>query len=437
MNSDIKRGYELDLPANENFIKAIGVGGGGGNAVKNMFTLGISGVDFIICNTDRQAFKDSPIPTKIILGANLTEGRGAGGNPEVGKNAAIESKDEIKEILSDGTKMVFIAAGMGGGTGTGAAPEIAEIAKGLGILTVAIVTMPFGFEGPGKKKRAEEGVENLKKHCDTVLIILNNKIQELFSDLTIFTAFQKADQVQTIAAKSIAEIITVPGYVNVDFEDVKTVMKDAGTAVMGSGESHGENRALNAVKDAISSPLLKHEKILGSKKVLLSIVFGDSKDFELGMDELRIITDYVREKIGEDAEMIFGYGSQSDLNDRLRVTIIVTGFSDQLPEDNIAFIPDTKKQTSDEKKESMFDEKDKSSKDQMESSSILNEINKSSEKQNKILQNMSDYNFSDNYLKFNCSSISSEFINIPAYERSNKKLNFDISPDSKKILFVS
>lgn len=318
--------YEFDLPKQNNFIKVIGVGGGGGNAAKNMYLLGIVGVDFIVCNTDVQALENSPIQKKLALGQNLTSGLGAGANPEVGRNAALESKDDIKNILSDGTKMVFITAGMGGGTGTGAAPVIAEVASKLNILTVAIVTMPFSFEGKKKLEQAQQGIQALREHCDTVLVILNDRIKDILGNLTIGTAFAKADEVQTTAAKSIAEIITVPGYVNVDFEDVKTVMKNAGTAVMGSGIAEGENRAIEAVKMALSSPLLEYKDVHGAKKILLSIVFG--KEAELSMEELTVITDYIREQVGEDAEMIFGYGADDNLKEALRVTIIATGFED-------------------------------------------------------------------------------------------------------------
>lgn len=318
--------YEFDLPKQQNFIKVIGVGGGGGNAAKNMYRLGIAGVDFVICNTDVQALEDSPIPKKLALGRDLTGGLGAGANPEVGKNAALESKEDIKAMLSDGTKMVFITAGMGGGTGTGAAPIIAEVASKLNILTVGIVTLPFSFEGKKKLEQAQVGIKALREHCDTVLVILNDRIKDLLGDLTISNAFAKADEVQTTAAKSIAEIITVPGYVNVDFEDVKTVMKNAGTAVMGSAQAEGSDRAIKAAKLALSSPLLEYKDIHGAKKILLSIVFG--KEAELSMEELTIITDYIREQVGEDAEMIFGYGLDANAKESLGITVIASGFID-------------------------------------------------------------------------------------------------------------
>src|SRR5690554_3865815 len=242
-------------------IKVIGVDGGGGNAVNHMYSQGIKGVDFLICNTDQQALDQSPIPNKIQLGSSLTEGRGAGSKPEVGKNAAIESVDELKELLENNTKMVFITAGMGGGTGTGAAPIIAKTAREMGILTVGIVTIPFSFEGRRRKQQAEEGLEQLRQNVDTLLIINNDKLRMMHGNLKMGEAFSKADDILTVAAKGIAEIITVAGYINVDFEDVKTVMKDGGTAIMGSATAEGENRAIEAVTRAISSPLLNDNEI--------------------------------------------------------------------------------------------------------------------------------------------------------------------------------
>ncbi len=323
-----KGAYRFDLPRHHNsIIKVIGVGGGGGNAVNNMYKRGIKDVAFVVCNTDAQALTSSPIQNKLQIGIDLTLGLGAGANPEVGKNAAIESKADIKALLNDGTKMVFITAGMGGGTGTGAAPVIASISRKLGILTVGIVTLPFSFEGKKKLQQAQEGIKELRQHCDTVLVILNDRLRAIFGNLSIGNAFAQADSVLTTAAKSIAEIITVPGYVNVDFEDVKTVMKNAGAAVMGSGQAEGEERALKAAEAALASPLLDYKDIHGAKKILLSIVSG--QEAELQMDELTIITDYIQEQIGVDAEMIFGHGSESQLKESLRVTVIATGFEEK------------------------------------------------------------------------------------------------------------
>lgn len=317
--------YQFDLPTHQkSIIKVIGVGGGGSNAVNHMFNLGIKDVEFVVCNTDSQALESSPVPNKLQLGMNLTGGLGAGANPERGRNAAIESKEEIRELLSEDTKMVFITAGMGGGTGTGAAPVIAQVAKDLDILTVGIVTAPFAFEGKKKNAQANEGIAALRETCDTVLVILNDKLREIFGNLPIREAFGQADNVLTTAAKGIAEIITVPGYVNVDFEDVKTVMKGAGAAVMGSAQTHGENRAIRAAEEALNSPLLNNRNIHGAEKILLSIISGE--EAELQMDELAEITDYMTEFSGEDAEVIFGHGVDPDLGVNIRVTVIATGF---------------------------------------------------------------------------------------------------------------
>lgn len=321
--------YKFELPTHhKSIIKVIGVGGGGSNAVNHMFNQGIKDVEFIICNTDAQALKTSPIPNRLQLGANLTQGLGAGANPEKGKNAALESREEIRELLSQNTKMVFITAGMGGGTGTGAAPVIARVARELDILTVGIVTAPFAFEGKKKNQQAEQGIRELRENCDTVLVILNDKLREIYGNLSISTAFGQADNVLTTAAKGIAEIITVPGYVNVDFEDVKTVMKNSGAAVMGSASTEGENRARRAAEEALASPLLDNRNILGAQKILLSIVSGEQA--ELQMDELTEITEYIQEKAGDDAEVIFGHGVDAALGNKIRVTVIATGFEKHL-----------------------------------------------------------------------------------------------------------
>jgi cell division protein FtsZ len=317
--------YKFEIPSHhKSIIKVIGVGGGGSNAVNHMYNQGIKDVEFVVCNTDAQALKNSPVPYRLQLGSNLTEGLGAGANPEKGKNAALESKEDIRELLSDSTKMVFITAGMGGGTGTGAAPVIAKVAKELDILTVGIVTAPFSFEGKRKITQAEQGINELKQYCDTVLVISNDKLREIYGNLPVSRAFAEADNILTTAAKGIAEIITVPGYVNVDFEDVKTVMKDSGAAVMGSAQTEGEQRAFRAAEEAISSPLLNNKNILGAQKILLSIISGDAA--ELQMDELSEITEYIQEKAGDNAEVIFGHGIDPALGESIRVTVIATGF---------------------------------------------------------------------------------------------------------------
>jgi cell division protein FtsZ len=317
--------FEFDLPAHhKSIIKVIGVGGGGSNAVNHMYNQGIKGVEFVICNTDLQALQSSPVPSKLQIGTTLTEGLGAGANPEVGRDAALENKEEIRNLLSENTKMVFITAGMGGGTGTGAAPIIARVAKDLNILTVGIVTQPFQFEGKKKGFIAESGIAELKENCDTVLVIVNDKLREIYGNLPVTKAFAEADNVLTTAAKGIAEIITVSGYVNVDFEDVKTVMKDSGAAVMGSATISGEQRALKAAEISISSPLLNNTDILGAKKILLSITSGEQA--ELQMDELSEITDFIQERAGDEAEVIFGHGVDPNLGEAINVTVIATGF---------------------------------------------------------------------------------------------------------------
>lgn len=317
--------YHFDLPSHhKSIIKVVGVGGGGSNAVNHMHSLGIRDVEFVVCNTDHQALESSSVPIKLQIGTNLTGGLGAGANPERGRNAAIESKEEIRELLSQDTKMVFITAGMGGGTGTGAAPVIAQVSKELDILTVGIVTAPFAFEGKKKMKAAEEGIKELKRYCDTVIVIMNDKLREIYGNLSISDAFAEADNVLTTAAKGIAEIITVPGYVNVDFEDVKTVMKDAGPAVMGSAKTIGDSRARRAAEEALNSPLLNQQNIFGAQKILLSIISGE--EAELQMDELTEITDYIQEYAGDEAEVIFGHGVDPTLGENIRVTVIATGF---------------------------------------------------------------------------------------------------------------
>lgn len=328
---------EFDLPRDTNsIIKVIGVGGGGSNAVNHMYGLGIVGVDFIVCNTDRQALDISPVPYKIQLGPSLTEGRGAGAIPEIGMNAAIENIEEIRNLLGQGTKMVFVTAGMGGGTGTGAAPVIAQVAKELGILTVGIVTIPFSFEGRKRRQQAEEGLEKLRQSVDTMLVINNERLREISGNLSIGSAFAMADGVLSTAAKGIAEVISVTGAINVDFNDVNTVMKNSGVAIMGSASAEGENRAMEAVQEALSSPLLNDNDISGAQYVLLNITYGDK---EVLMDEITTITDYIQDEAGSTADVIWGHGYDPMLGDKLSVTLIATGFSsnpmtgaDKLPE---------------------------------------------------------------------------------------------------------
>jgi len=311
------------LKEKSSIIKVIGVGGGGGNAVNHMYRSGITGVDFIICNTDAQALELSPIPNKVQLGASLTEGMGAGSIPEVGKNSAIENIDDIKQMLGINTKMLFITAGMGGGTGTGASPIIAKAAREMDILTVGIITTPFSFEGKRRKMQADAGLEELKKYVDSFLVISNDRLRQIFGNLTMSSAFAQADDILTTAAKGIAEIITLPGYINVDFKDVRTVMKDSGVSIMGSSTAEGENRALKAVEGALSSPLLKDNEIEGARYILLNISSGLK---EVTMDEVSIITDYIQEEAGLAADLIWGNCVDDNLGEQLSVTIIATGF---------------------------------------------------------------------------------------------------------------
>lgn len=304
-------------------IKVIGVGGGGGNAVANMFTNGIQGVDFAVCNTDHQALLNSPVEMTIQLGPHLTEGRGAGSKPEVGRQACLESVDQIKEFLNDGTKMVFVTAGMGGGTGTGAAPIVAKTAKDLGILTVAIVTLPFKFEGMRRQRFAIEGLEELKQHVDAYLVISNDRLFKMHGNLGLSDAFAEADHILTTAAKGIAEIITVWGQINVDFEDVNTVMRGSGVAIMGNALAEGEDRARRAITDAMNSPLLEDNDIRGAQHILLNITSGRH---EVTGQEMMEITEFVQEEAGYGTNLIWGSCRDESLGDALSVTLIATGF---------------------------------------------------------------------------------------------------------------
>ena len=315
---------KFDLPKElASIIKVIGVGGGGSNAVNHMHAQGIKGVDFIICNTDRQALDVSSVPVKLQLGIGLTEGLGAGSIPERGNQAAQENIDEIKALLSSRTKMVFITAGMGGGTGTGAAPVIAQIAREMGILTVGIVTSPFQWEGRKRKNQAIAGIEEMRNAVDTLLVINNDRLRDLYGDLSLDNAFEHADNVLSTAARGIAEIIHKIGKVNVDFEDVRTVMTRSGVAIMGMAEAEGEDRSLRAAHEALSSPLLNDSNIEGAKYVLLNVTHGDRA---LSMDEMTEITDHIQEAAGSTADVIWGYGKDDSLGDKVRITVIATGF---------------------------------------------------------------------------------------------------------------
>lgn len=318
-------GISFDLPKNQsNVIKVIGVGGGGSNAINHMFRQGIVGVDFVICNTDAQALQNSPVPNKIQLGLNLTEGLGAGANPDVGYQSAIESVNDIEKMLNTNTKMVFITAGMGGGTGTGAAPVIAQMAKERDILTVGIVTIPFQFEGKNRTDQALIGLERLRKHVDSLIVINNNKLREVYGNLGFKAGFSKADEVLATAAKGIAEVITHHYTQNIDLKDAKTVLSNSGTAIMGSAKASGDTRAKDAIVSALDSPLLNDNKISGAKNVLLLIVFGSS---EITIDEIGEINDYIQSEAGFSANIIMGVGEDETLEDAIAVTVIATGFN--------------------------------------------------------------------------------------------------------------
>ena len=318
---------DFNLPKNQSsVIKVIGVGGGGGNAINYMFENGIKGVDFAICNTDTQALEASPIPVKIQLGENLTNGLGAGSNPEIGKKAAIESIDRINELLDSNTNMLFITAGMGGGTGTGAAPVIAKAAKDKGILTVGVVTMPFKTEGGRRKEHAKKGLEELRESVDTLLVINNERLIKVYGDLKLTQAFSKANEVLNTATKGIAEVITQYLSINIDLSDARLVLENSGTAIMGQAEAEGDNRAVEAVKKAVDSPLLNDNNIEGSQHVLLKIVTGDAEEDEISMNELKIINDTIQNEAGKDVNIIVGAGTDSELGKKISITVIATGF---------------------------------------------------------------------------------------------------------------
>ncbi|WP_234109421.1 cell division protein FtsZ [Chryseobacterium sp. R2A-55] len=325
MENTTNTGFQFDLPkGNSSIIKVIGVGGGGNNALKHMYERGIHGVDFVICNTDAQTLDNNPVSNKVQLGMSTTEGLGAGADPEVGEKAAIESIEEIKTAMGQNTKMVFITAGMGGGTGTGAAPVIAKTAKDMGILTVGIVTVPFSFEGKRRLEQAELGLEKLRNNVDSLIVINNDKLRQQFGNLGFKSGFSKADEVLTNAAKGMAEVITGYFDVNIDFRDAKTVLQNSGTALMSTGIASGENKAEDAVRKALDSPLLNDNKITGAKNVLLLIRSGSE---EVTMDEIGVIMDHIQKEAGHTAEIIFGVGSDEELGDSVSVLVIATGFA--------------------------------------------------------------------------------------------------------------
>lgn len=331
------QGFSFDLPkGNSSIIKVIGVGGGGNNALKHMYEKGIHGVDFVICNTDAQTLDNNPVANKVQLGTTITEGLGAGADPEVGEKSAIESIEDIKAAMGQNTKMVFITAGMGGGTGTGAAPVIAKVAKDMGILTVGIVTVPFSFEGKRRLEQAENGLDKLRNNVDSLIVINNDKLRQQFGNLGFKQGFSKADEVLTNAAKGMAEVITGYFDVNIDFRDAKSVLQNSGTALMSTGVASGENKAEEAVKKALDSPLLNDNKITGAKNVLLLIRSGVE---EVTMDEIGVIMDHIQKEAGNTADIIFGVGSDEELGDSVSVLVIATGFSN----DNKKFSGPTEK----------------------------------------------------------------------------------------------
>ncbi len=331
---------ELDsIQEEESIIKVIGVGGGGSNAVNHMFNQGIKGVNFMVCNTDGQALLNSPVPVKVQLGLDLTDKLGAGNEPEKGELSALENLDDVERLIGPKTKMIFLTAGMGGGTGTGAVPVIAKLAKEMDILTVAIVTLPFKFEGDKRRNQAIEGIRKLKDYTDALLIIHNDRLKEIYGDQKLSVAFANADNILAMAAKGIAEIITVHGYVNVDFSDVETVMKGSGVAIMGTGVAEGEDRASEAIKKALISPLLNNNNLKGARNILLNITSGKQ---EVLMDEITEIMDFIRRGTGNQADIIWGNGYDETLEDSLSVTIVATGLNAEAGIGDLAPEPEAK-----------------------------------------------------------------------------------------------
>lgn len=349
-NKDIREegGIQFNVKTDSSsIIKVVGVGGGGGNAVNHMYKQGIHDVTFVVCNTDKKALSDSPVPTRLQLGPGL----GAGNRPERGRQAALENIDEIRKMLDDGTRMVFVTAGMGGGTGTGAAPVIAQCAKDMGILTVGIVTIPFLFEGNKKIDQALDGVEEISKHVDALLVINNERLREIYPELSLLNAFAKADDTLSIAAKSIAEIITVHGIINLDFQDVTTVLKDGGVAIMSTGYGEGENRVKHAIEEALHSPLLNNDDIFNSKKVLLSITFCAKDQDQLTMEEMNEINDFMT-KFGPDVETKWGVATDDTLEKKVKITVLATGFGlENIPGMDNVIARKTQSKEEEEKKE--------------------------------------------------------------------------------------
>lgn len=425
MKTEIDSNFRFDLPKNKsNVMKVIGVGGGGSNAVNYMFKQGIKGVDFIVCNTDSQALEESPVPNKIQLGVNLTEGLGAGANPEIGKLAALESYEELKNLLETQTKMLFITAGMGGGTGTGAAPIIAEMAKEFDILTVGIVTIPFNFEGKTRELQAIKGLEKLKKSVDSLIVINNNKLREVYGNLGFKEGFSKADEVLAKAAKGVAQVITHHYTQNIDLKDAKTVLSKSGTAIMGSSSASGTNRANEAVMKALDSPLLNDNKIQGSKNVLLLIISGSD---EITIDEIGEINEYIQNETGNTANIIMGVGEDLDLGNNISVTIIATGFGDD--RQNMLVNSETKKVIYKldqdhpfEKEIKTITKKDESSND-LPKNEIIDEVEFQQKKiENEINEILRNIDITYEVVAFNYDEIDINQIEVNEYEILDSKI---------------
>ena len=432
MNREPK--FVVDLPKDRSsIIKVIGVGGGGSNAVNHMFRQGIAGVDFFVCNTDSQALELSPVPNKIALGSHLTEGLGAGSEPEIGKRAALESIEDIIDRLGVNTKMLFVTAGLGGGTGTGAAPVVAKTAKELGILTVAIVTTPFAFEGKKRIEQATQGLEEIRSCVDAILIISNDKLKDMYGNLSLSNALMIADNVLTIAENGIAEIITLKGIMNVDFADVKTAMTDSGVAIMGNGISEGEDRAINAAKQALESPLLDENQIRGAKNILLNITYGSE---EILMEEAAKINEFFQEQAGRTANLKWGYCKDENLGNKLSVTIIATGFESRentLREETQKVVGtlEIEREEAPEQRKDLFDgaETDPQAKENVVEPQAMTEEELESERIRRIKERMQQLrNLSNTY---NAPNGVDELHDEPAYQRRKVDMD-DVKPSSEE-----
>ena len=453
-NQDLNN-LSFDLPKNQsNVIKVIGVDGGGSNAINHMYSKGIKGVDYVVCNTDAQALENSNVPNKIQLGVNLTEGLGAGANPIVGEKAAIENLNEIKSMLENNTKMVFITAGMGGGTGTGAAPIISKLAMEMNILTVGIVTMPFVFEGKNRINQANIGLDKLRKNVDALIVVNNNKLRDVYGNLGVKQGFSKADEVLATAAKGIAEVITHHYTQNIDLKDAKTVLSKSGNAIMGSAGSSGEKRAIKAVSNALDSPLLNDNSIRGAKNVLLLILSGSS---EVTIDEIGLINDYIQETAGNNVNIIMGIGEDQSMVEEISVTVIATGFDinqqDEIihvdPKKKIHYLDEEREVTEDfneEKNKTPFQFDFASSEIDFKNIHFQNNVKTEKEEFSKI--NLNDFEVEFEEVKFDDSKIISERVETKLEdilvnefehvksEESFLKFNFNDSNNDKKIVHI-